>query len=46
MNNIELGVFGETLAEKFLIQKGYQIVEKNVRFKRLEADIIALHGDL
>jgi putative endonuclease len=46
MNNIELGVFGETLAERFLIQKGYQILEKNVRFKRLEADIIALHGDL
>ena len=46
MNNIELGVFGETLAERFLIQKGYQILEKNVHFKRLEADIIALHGDL
>lgn len=45
MNNVELGVFGETLAEKFLRNKGYKILDKNVRFKKWEADIIALHGD-
>lgn len=45
MNNVELGVFGETLAERFLSNKGYQILDKNVRFKKWEADIIAMDGE-
>ena len=44
MNNIELGVFGETLAEHFLSKKGYQILDRNYRFKKLEVDIIEV-GD-
>lgn len=45
MNNVELGVFGESLAEQFLIKKGYKILDKNVRFKKWEADIVALDGE-
>jgi putative endonuclease len=45
MNNVELGAFGESLAEKFLSNKGYRIIDKNVRFKKLEADIIAMDGE-
>lgn len=45
MNNIELGAFGELLAERFLSNKGYRILEKNVRFKKYEADIIAMDGE-
>lgn len=42
MNNTELGLFGEGLAERFLLNKGYKILDKNVRFKKWEADIIAI----
>lgn len=40
-----MGTLGEALAEKFLVEKGFHIVEKNVRFKKLEADILALEGE-
>lgn len=46
MNTTELGALGESLAEKFLTEKGLHIVEKNVRFKKLEADLIALEGEM
>jgi putative endonuclease len=42
MNNTELGLFGEALAERFLMNKGLKILDKNVRFKKWEADIIAV----
>ncbi len=45
MNNTELGAFGESMAERFLINKGLRIIDKNVRFKKWEADIIAEDGD-
>ncbi len=35
------GQKGEELAAKYLEEKGYVILEKNWRFKNLEADIIA-----
>ncbi|MBW3520160.1 YraN family protein [Flavobacterium sp. NKUCC04_CG] len=38
----DLGILGEQLAVDFLIQKGYVILERNWRFKKLEIDIIAL----
>ncbi|MEI6489748.1 MAG: YraN family protein [Bacteroidota bacterium] len=38
----ETGTRGEELAANFLIKKGYLVIEKNWRFKNLEADIIAL----
>jgi putative endonuclease len=41
MTNTELGALGESLAERYLTKKGYAIIDKNVRFKKWEADIIA-----
>ena len=40
-DKIEKGKVGEDLAAKFLIDKGYQILERNYRFKRSEIDLIA-----
>jgi putative endonuclease len=37
----DTGAKGEELAAAFLQNKGYSILEKNWRFKNLEADIIA-----
>ena len=37
----ELGNKGEEAARKFLLEKGYLILEKNWRFGRAEIDIIA-----
>jgi len=36
----ELGILGEQLAVDFLIKKGYKILDRNFRFKKLEVDII------
>lgn len=39
-----LGDFGEQVAQNFLIEEGYNIIEKNFRFSRMgEIDIIAKH---
>ena len=37
----ELGKKGEQIAVDFLIDKGYDIVERNYRFDKAEVDIIA-----
>ncbi|WP_055434710.1 YraN family protein [Lacinutrix algicola] len=37
----ELGKKGEQLAVDFLLQKGYEILERNYRFQKAEVDIIA-----
>ncbi|MDD3721957.1 MAG: YraN family protein [Lutibacter sp.] len=37
----ELGEFGEELAVEELEKKGYEIVERNWRYKKAEIDIIA-----
>ena len=39
--HIITGNTGEQLATKFLMEKGYQILEKNYRYKKAEIDIIA-----
>lgn len=39
-DNIKRGNEGETLAASFLEAKGFQIVEKNYRYKRSEIDLI------
>ncbi|TQR36450.1 YraN family protein [Brevibacillus brevis] len=39
-----LGQRGEQLAEGYLVNKGFRIVERNVRTKRGEMDLIALDG--
>ena len=37
----ELGNWGEDIAIDFLVEKGYEIKERNWRFKKAEVDIIA-----
>ena len=37
----ELGKTGEQIAVDFLVKKGYEIKERNWRFKKAEIDIIA-----
>lgn len=39
-----LGQWGETIAERYLIKQGYEIIEKNFRCRVGEIDIIALDG--
>jgi putative endonuclease len=41
----ELGKKGEELAARFVSKLGYEILEKNYRFKKLELDIIAEHNN-
>lgn len=36
-----VGKFGEDAAADFLIQNGYSIIERNIKFNRYEIDIIA-----
>ena len=40
MNHIELGQEGEDIAANLLVQKGYQILTRNYRFKKSEIDIV------
>ena len=44
-NNQDFGKFGEDLAVNYLINKGYQILERNWRSGHKEIDIIALDGN-
>ncbi len=38
--NTAKGIKGEEIASRFLLEKGYIILEKNYRFRRAEIDII------
>ena len=42
----EIGAKGESLAAKYLMEKGYEILERNYRYKHAEIDIIAKKGQL
>ena len=42
----ELGKLGESLAENYLSLKGYKIIDRNVRFKRFEIDLVAQKDEL
>jgi len=42
----QLGKKGEQLAVDFLLENGYEIVERNYRFDKAEVDIIAKKGDI
>lgn len=42
----ETGQLGEQLAEKWLTEKGYKMIEKNWKYGKLEIDIIAAKNDL
>ncbi|WP_442589912.1 YraN family protein [Pedobacter sp. AW31-3R] len=39
----ELGKYGELMAQTYLIEKGYTILEKNWKYGRAEIDLIAFH---
>lgn len=41
MNHIDVGKFGEQLAQEYLLQNKYKILFCNYRFKNWEVDIIA-----
>jgi putative endonuclease len=41
MDKISFGKKGEDLATEFLIEEGYEILERNWRFKHIEVDIMA-----
>lgn len=40
MTQQELGIIGEKIAQKFLINKEYKILHCNYRYKHLELDIV------
>ena len=42
----ELGKKGEQLAVDYLLQKNYEIIERNYRFDKAEVDIIAQKDDI
>ncbi len=44
-DNLRLGKIGEDIAGRFLLDNGYEILERNWRFKRAEIDIIAKDTD-
>ena len=46
MNRREIGKLGEKIAENFLVDKNYQIIDRNFHFGRLgEIDLIAKDDD-
>src|SRR3972149_4059091 len=45
MDNRQMGRQGEDLAVEFLTEEGYEILERNWRFKHIEVDIIARDND-
>ena len=46
MEKVKIGKIGENLAVEFLEKKGYEILERNVRFSKLcEIDIVAKEKD-
>lgn len=44
--NIEKGKIGENFAQKYLLEKGYEILAKNYRYSRFEIDIIAQKDEI
>jgi putative endonuclease len=46
MDNISFGKQGENLAAEYLLEEGYEILERNWRFKHIEVDIIARDRDV
>ena len=41
----QIGRKGEDIASTYLLSKGYEVLEKNYRYKRAEIDIIARIGN-
>jgi putative endonuclease len=42
----EIGAKGEIIAQRFLSDKGYEILARNWRYSRAEIDIIAKHKNI
>ena len=42
MSRRETGVFGESLALRYLVGKGYEVVERNYRTRHGDIDLILL----
>src|ERR1051325_7762073 len=45
MTQQELGIFGETLAQRHLVKNGYKIRTTNYRYLKYEIDIVAEKDD-
>ena len=45
MKNRDVGILGERIAQDFLRQNGYRIIETNYRCPEGEIDVVARHGD-
>ena len=45
MKKEELGLWGEAEALSFLQGKGFQLMDRNIRFKRWEVDLVLLDGE-
>ncbi|HVN66984.1 MAG TPA: YraN family protein [Candidatus Sulfotelmatobacter sp.] len=45
MQSYELGCQGEEIAEKYLLDKGYKVLERNYRSQQGEIDLIAQEGE-
>ncbi|OYU96349.1 MAG: endonuclease [Bacteroidetes bacterium B1(2017)] len=45
-HNLETGRLGEEMAAEYLVKNGYQILEKNYRFGRVEIDLICCKNKL
>jgi putative endonuclease len=45
MNKRAVGELGERIASGFLAVKGYEVLEKNIRYARREIDILARDGN-
>ena len=46
MTKEELGPWGEEKATSYLLKKGFVLVDRNIRFKRYEVDIIMKKNNL
>ncbi|MBL7764915.1 MAG: YraN family protein [Chitinophagaceae bacterium] len=44
--NRKIGIYGEELAEKHLLEDGYRILERNWRSRHKEIDIIAMKDNI
>jgi putative endonuclease len=45
MESYQQGLAGEEIAERYLVQHGYEIVERNFRSQQGEIDLVAREGD-
>lgn len=45
MNKEDLGVWGEDAALDYLHGKGFRLIDRNIRFKKWEVDLILEDGD-